>query len=519
MKKIAIVVCLAMLLGMLVGCVSDKAYVPSGDGLADQTKPTQPEQTQPEGEDQEQSEFTLAYYPKEGFNPYLCTSFNNRMLFSLLYQSLFVMNSSYEVEPQLCSAVTVSEDLSVYTIELEPAVFSDGTPLTAEDVVASLQYARESDYFRGRFDQISEVTLVNERTIRVASYVSYENLPMLLTIPIVKKDTLEQEMPIGSGPYRVEKTQSGMVLRRNTGWWCHVELPITNDLITLRAFNNPAGIRDAFEFEDVGLATADPGAATYAEYRCDYELWEEETGIFLYLATNASSPVFSNPEIRSALAFAVDRAGILEEHYKGFGMIATLPASPGSPFYHRGLASKIKYDPSKLKSAIINAGMVGQEVTLCVNNSDTVRLQVARRIAKELTGCGLVVTVVDNSTSYFRERLLAGNFDLYLGQTKLSSSMDLSEFFAPYGALSYGGMDDSVLYTLCLNALENSGNFYNLHQMVMEDGQLIPILFRTYAVYGKRGLAQSLSPGRDNIFYYPMGKTMDDVVTFQTSEE
>ena len=55
--------------------------------------------------------------------------------------------------------------------------------------------------------------------------------------------------------------------------------------------------------------------------------------------------------------------------------------------------------------------------------------------------------------------------------------------------------------------------------MVMEDGQLIPILFRTYAVYGKRGLAQSLAPGRDNIFYYPMGKTMDDVVTFQTSEE
>ena len=49
MKKIAIVVCLAMLLGMLAGCVSDKAYVPSGDGLADQTKPTQPEQTQPEG--------------------------------------------------------------------------------------------------------------------------------------------------------------------------------------------------------------------------------------------------------------------------------------------------------------------------------------------------------------------------------------------------------------------------------------------------------------------------------------
>lgn len=519
MKKTAIVLCAALLLGLLGGCASEQGYIPSGNGLAEQTEAEQPLQTDPEQTAPQQQDFTLAYYPKEGFNPYLCTSFNNRMLFSLLYQSLFVMNQNYEAEPQLCRTLSVSEDLSVYTIELEPAVFSDGTPLTAQDVAASLQYARESDYFRGRFDQISEISALDDRTVRITSYVSYENLPMLMTIPIVKKDTLEQEMPVGSGPYRLEKTADGLALVKNAGWWCAAELPITNQTINLRAFSNPAEIRDAFEFEDVGIATADPGAATYAEYRCDYELWEEETGVFLYLACNEASKVFSDPEIRKALTYAIDRASILEENYKGFGMIATLPASPASPFYHRGLASKVTYDPKRLKSAVINAGMVGQEVTLCVNNSDTVRLQAARKVAQMLTDCGLTVTVEDNSTPYYRERLLAGNFDLYLGQTKLTSSMDLSEFFAPYGALSYGGMDDSVLYTMCLNALENSGNFYNLHQMVMEDGQLVPILFRTYAVYGKRGLAKSLAPGRDNVFYYPMGKTMESVTTLVSAEE
>lgn len=514
------ILCLALLLGTFAGCRTGGEYVPTGDGLADYTQPTQQtEVTAPGALPQEQEIYTLAYYPSKGFNPYLCSDFNNRMLFSLIYQGLFTMNGKYEAEPILCKSFTVSEDLRVYTIELEQAAFSDGTPLTAEDVVASLQYARESDFFRGRFDSISEIMVVDEHTVRVGTYVSYENLPMLLTVPIVKKDTLEQEMPIGSGPYRLENTASGLALLRNQSWWCQAQLPTTLETIELRPFNSAADVRDAFEFENVGIAIGDPGAASYAEYRCDYELWEEESGTFLYLACNASSEVFSNEEVRSALTYAIDRAQILENYYNGFGMIATLPASPNSPFYHKGLASKVSYNSTRFEQAVTNAGMRGKEIVLYVNKSDSVRLQAARSIAKMLTDCGLVVKVEDNSSNYYREGLIAGNYDLYLGQTRLSSSMDLQEFFAPYGALSYGGMEDPVLYSLSLDALENSGNFYNLHKMIMEKGQLVPILFRTYAVYGKRGLAQSLSPARDNVFYYSLGKRLDDVKQIEYSEE
>jgi hypothetical protein len=59
-------------------------------------------------------------------------------------------------------------------------------------------------------------------------------------------------------------------------------------------------------------------------------------------------------------------------------------------------------------------------------------------------------------------------------------------------------------------ALANSGNYYNLHEMVMEDAQLIPILFRNYAVYATRGLVTDLSPARDNLFFYTLGKTLAD---------
>ena len=54
------------------------------------------------------------------------------------------------------------------------------------------------------------------------------------------------------------------------------------------------------------------------------------------------------------------------------------------------------------------------------------------------------------------------------------------------------------------------GNYYTLHQKAMADGMLCPILFRSNAVYGQRGVLRGLTPARDNIFYYSLGKTMED---------
>ena len=50
-----------------------------------------------------------------------------------------------------------------------------------------------------------------------------------------------------------------------------------------------------------------------------------------------------------------------------------------------------------------------------------------------------------------------------------------------------------------------------------EDGSVIPILYGCYNVYSKRGQLLDLQPARDNVFYYTIGKTMDDILE-QSSE-
>ena len=60
--------------------------------------------------------------------------------------------------------------------------------------------------------------------------------------------------------------------------------------------------------------------------------------------------------------------------------------------------------------------------------------------------------------------------------------------------------------------MANRGNYYNLLQEIADDGTLIPILFGSYAVYCQRGMVANLAPARDNVFYYNIGISMDEIL-------
>jgi ABC-type transport system substrate-binding protein len=172
------------------------------------------------------------------------------------------------------------------------------------------------------------------------------------------------------------------------------------------------------------------------------------------------------------------------------------------------LAQKYGYDPVSAASAM--SDVKGYTIRLLVNQTDSFRVKVAQEIGRMLSTSGLIVEVVSLEKGEYATALGEGKYDLYLGQTKLSPNMDLSQFFSAKGNLNYGDIDDVAVYNLCLQALENQGNYYTMHQRVMEDAYLCPLLFRSYAVYASRGLLTDLQPARDNVFCYSIGKTQTD---------
>lgn len=494
---------LLALLCLLTGCGAPGEYVPTGGGLFDGVD--SPPETMPDTI----PEIALVCNTNESFHPYAATDRNNRSLLSLIYQGLFAVDEGYNVYPILCKSYQVSSDMRTYTFYLENATFSDGQALTAQDVVSSLRAAQKEGFYAGRFSHVSSISKVDSSSLIIKLDTPVENLPLLLDIPIIKASEISAAAPLGTGPYILERGSNGNYLRRQAAWWCSsVNLPLYDSMITLYSEESTGQIWDLFKLSDLSMVCTD----SFVDFRGDYELWESENGLFLYLSCNTKSKVFSNKSIRSALTHAIDRDALTQKFFRGFAHSATLPASPAFPHYSTTLASQFGYEPEKFAQAVAEAQLADNNIVLLVNSKDLVRVSIARDIAKMLTAGGLTVTIPEVSGVDYENRLKWGEFDLCLGQTKLSPNMDLSAFFDEEGSLNYGGLSNVAANTLSLEALANSGNYQSLHKLVMEDGRLCPILFQSYAVYGKRDHFSGLSPARDNIFFYSLGKTMEDAL-------
>ncbi len=501
-------------LNMLTGCLPEtpEAHVPTGDALV--LEGMDPNAFNPTEEETPQ-ELVLAYYPEASLNPLESNDFTNRVLFSLVYQGLFSVDSKYEATPMLCQHFRVSPDNRTWTFYITTnATFSDGSQLTVHDVLATYAAARESKYYSGRFTHIKNIALSDDGGITFTLATAYEDLPLLLDIPILQKDHLFDPIPLGTGPYIMENSLTGAQLRKRMDWWCDASVPAKAESIPLVAAQSPSHIRDEFEFNDVGLVCADPYSDDYADFRGDYELWEIDNGVLLYLGCNVAyseNDVFLDPELRTALTYAIDRELLVEKNYSGFAKAATLAASPSSPYYSTKLAENYAYDPLKFLSALNQYDPVLKPLRLLVNKDDTMRLRTARDIAAMLTDLGLTTETVEVSTDKYLSNIVnRADYDLYLGQTKLSPNMDLSAFFGPWANISYNGISNANLYSLSLAALANSGNYYDLLKAVADDGRIIPILFAGYAVFTERGLLSELDPSRDNVFYYDREWTMED---------
>ena len=154
--------------------------------------------------------------------------------------------------------------------------------------------------------------------------------------------------------------------------------------------------RDEFQFGDVAVVCANPMSDTYADFRSDFELWDVDSGVFLYLGCNVLySDFFTDGFLRTVLTYAIDRQTINEKNYRGHGRPATLHASPLSPYYSESLAANYAYDPMKFIDAVANWPIPrdkdNQQKTLrlLVNSDDSARLRTARDIAAALTDFGI----------------------------------------------------------------------------------------------------------------------------------
>ncbi len=486
-------VALALLLALLLSACAPQempATEPSNEA------PTEPPTV---GQTEQDKTLSLIYYPQYGLNPFTCTATLNRALFSLLYESLFAVSSSFRAEPVLCERFETAEGGTLYTLTLcAEARFSDGSPVTAEDVVASLNAARESEIYGGRLDKVRAATAISERELTIEFRCAYENAAVLLDFPVVRQEDVAAQYPVGSGAYRFD---AGRLISCENWWQDAVRLP-AQETIELHAAEDAEQVRDEFEFGGADLVYCDPNAVGALNFRCDYEVWEVPTTVMHYIGFSMSG-FFSDAALRAALGRSVDREALVNDCYGGFARASVLPCSPASDLYDRALAARYGYEENALAEAVRTRAELDltQQIRIIVCVDDASRVAAAQKIARVCTDAGLNVKLKELSQGDYLTALSRGEYDLYIGQVRLTTDFDLSEFFSSGGSLNYGGIADSALSALCTSARANSGDYVSLCAQLLERASIVPLLFKSYAVYVTRGKITTLTPSVDCIFH------------------
>jgi peptide/nickel transport system substrate-binding protein len=489
---------------LLAGCGEEKA---EPDPSPSPTSTSQAEQTPVS------AEFALPCYPQAGFHPITGTNRTNLALGGLIYEGLFELDESFQPQNVLCTSYTVSENGLTWTFALEQGVtFSDGSTLTPQDVADSLNLARTSTLYASRLAGITGVT-AQEGGVTVTLSAPNGALPALLDIPIVKGTG---ERPLGTGPYAISGEGETLTLTARAGWWQGRALP--KQEIPLRAIQAADDLIHAFDTKDISLVFTDLTGTNALGFSGSYETVDCPTSVMLYVGFNCASGPCRDAGVRQALQRSFDRQSVATMLLARHAQAAALPVSPSSPLYDQELAGNLEYAPvaaeelltglgwSKGEDGVLKQGRQTLSLTFVVSSENTHKLAVAEHLAQGLQQLGIEVELKKLPWTEYLTALERGEFDLYLGEVRMTADFNPSALITPGGALNYGGYSDAQATQLLGAFRAASGESRTaaaqaLYTRLAENPPFGVICFKNWSLLAQWGQVEGLSPTQQNEFH------------------
>lgn len=362
----------------------------------------------------------------------------------------------------------------------DPITCADG----AQQTLGALLY--ESLYTLGT-DFLPQPCL-GESTLRIYLTRNDPQFAARLDIPIIKGGTQEDTVPVGSGPYRYAKDESGVYLARRTDWWQDKTMPL--ERIELTACKNTDSMAYAFYTHDIQMLVCDLTGTNTSNVYGSGSYTDIPTSTMQYIGFNVTRAPFNDPKLRAALSLGMDRAGGVSAFLLGHGQTAQFPLSPSAVVYPKDLEET--YSPDSYRSAMETAGYTSGEksvsVTMLVNEENSFKVSMARKLASDLSQYDVKIDVKTLPYEDYLAALKAGDFDLYYGECKLTADWDLSPLLSPGGALNYGGVRDTQLETLLTafrTASEGEGRQTAAHELcsyLKEQAPLVAVCFKSNSV-------------------------------------
>ena len=310
-------------------------------------------------------------------NPLLCqTNDADRDLCALIFSGLVKYNQERQIEGDLAKSWKVDEHKKVYTFTLKDNLsWQDGVPLTAEDIVFTVNLIQHPDYpgtLKTSWNNV-RVKAISNRVVRFYLKDSYAEFLSNVTLGILPKHIWEEIPPqnlltakpslnpVGSGPYAFQELQSKEDVSLTTVRLKRFEQYRGNqtylDKVTLKFYPDQDKLKMALSKKEIDSTFDLKGADVHQlAQKSGFTEYHFTTPQYLAVFLNQEkSDLLEDSRVRKALNFAIDRKKIIQEVFSGEANLIHSPILSHFPGFRSAFAQDI-YNPRKARKLLAQAG-------------------------------------------------------------------------------------------------------------------------------------------------------------------
>jgi peptide/nickel transport system substrate-binding protein len=398
-----------------------------------------------------------------------------------------------KVRPALAESWIYSEDLKsiTYTIAGD-AVWHDGRPITAEDVVFTVDQilsSKNNSPLAQKLNYVESVEALGPKQVQFNLKQVYAGELQSTNIYPIPKHILEREEdlansdfnsdPVGSGPYKMKEW--------NEGKW--IELSANPNFFRGRApvdrmvFYTPASINELLAElgeGNVDMAFDMPPGNNY-DTLDSYNKVLSPGRSYTYIGWNMER--FSDKKLRQAFSIAIDREKIISEVLDNYGQVVNGPITPEHWAYNPDVKG-IRQDKEGAVRLIEQLGYSkrrgrryyqGLNLAILVEEGNALRRKVAESVIADLRDIGVNASIVSLSSLNFIDRLFKKNFDAYIMGWDVEKEFNPFQIWGSNGMYNFVGYQNSTIDSLIVEALlsldreKAKSAWYEFQEIIRDD--------------------------------------------------
>lgn len=446
--------------------------------------------------------------------------------------SLVRLGADYKKSPGLARSWEYAKDGTSLTFRIRQGVtFSDGSPLTAEDVRFSLARHMEpklaSLYRATVFPNVTNISVSGPDSVTVSFSRPDELFLNAMSTPaglILKKEFVEtagttygssQTGQTCTGPYRIEKWNAGanVILAANPNYWDpefrphaqKVDLRFIPDSVALTQALLSGAIDGSYEISPSAIAPlrAGGGAISFGP-----------SPQMFHLYTVAPGPM-ADQRLRQAFSMLIDRTAIASKVFRGsaapnYAMVPPIlwdaEATTELRASYDRIKSKLTHDIAGARALIDKIPDRPKALTLVVLSGNEQMRLTATLIQQLASEVGITLTIKEimpaQNASYFFDRNVRKGVDLIMNQGYSTAPDELFYPFRvvlPNGVFNLVGYDDATVTNLLteartkFNSKERSSIFIKAQELYEPAQVIIPMATMHEVSYLRNGLTGAIT--------------------------